>query len=136
MKSIFFMHQMSRQEFERMVSDGMKAIPERFLRKLNNLAIVIEDEPTTEQKKKLKMRANWILFGLYEGVPQISRGSHYGLVVPDKITIFQKPIEAEADSKKEIKKMVEKTIWHEIAHHFGMDEIRVRQAEKKKKIFQ
>jgi len=128
------MYKINRQEFERMVNSGMKAIPERFLRKLNNLAIVVEDEPTAEQRKKLKIRENWTLFGLYEGVPQTARGVNYGSVLPDKITIFQKSIEMEANSEKEINEMIKRTIWHEIAHHFGMDEVRVRQVEKKKKI--
>ena len=127
------MHKLSREEFEKIVASGIQAIPERFLEKLDNVAIVVEDEPTSEQKEKLKVRPGWTLFGLYEGVPQAVRGDHYTSVVPDKITIFQKPIENAARSEKEIKEIVKDTVWHEIAHHFGMDEGRVRQAEDKKR---
>ncbi len=169
---------MSREKFEEMVDEGVKAIPEKFLRKLDNVAIVVEAEPAPAQIKKLKIRRGWTLFGLYEGVPQAARGAHYFAVLPDKITIFQKPIEEAADSGEEmelltaklggikrnsseanppslklrkgsprlhlrgkprsiwrrrIKEIVKNTVWHEIAHHFGMDEGRVRQAEARRK---
>jgi len=124
---------LGREEFEKIVEEGIKAIPERFLRKLDNVAIVVQDEPTPEQKKKLNLRPNWTLFGLYEGVPQIKRGVNYSAVLPDRITIFQKPIEAMAADEKGIIEMVKNTVWHEIAHHFGMDEARVRRAETKRR---
>lgn len=124
---------MNREEFEKIVEEGVKAIPEKFLRKLDNVAVVVEDEPTPVQKKKLNIHPNWTLFGLYEGVPQSSRGANYTSVLPDKITIFQKPIEAEARDKEGIKEIVKNTVWHEIAHHFGMSEARVRQAEARRR---
>jgi predicted Zn-dependent protease with MMP-like domain len=115
------------------VEAGVMAIPERFLKKLDNVAVVIENEPTPAQIKKLDLHRGWTLFGLYEGVPQISRGSHYGAVLPDKITIFQKPIKEAAQDAEDIKKIVKSTVWHEIAHHFGMDEGEVRRLEIKRK---
>ena len=127
------MRKLNRTEFEKIVKEGIKAIPEKFLQKLDNVAIVVEDEPTPAQKKKLNIHSNWTLFGLYEGVPQTSRGANYTAVLPDKITIFQKPIEAAARNEKDIKEMVKNTVWHEIAHHFGMDEVRVRQAEARRR---
>jgi len=127
------MQKLSRTEFEKIVKQGIKAIPEKFLLKLDNVAIVIEDEPTLAQKKKLNLRPGWTLFGLYEGVPQAKRGTNYSASLPDKITIFQKPIEAAARDEKDIKEMVKNTVWHEIAHHFGMDEVRVRQAEVRRR---
>jgi len=126
------MPKLNRREFEKIVKEGIKAIPEKFLRKLENVAIVIEDEPTPAQKKKLNIHSGWTLFGLYEGVPQIERGAGYSAVLPDKITIFQQPIEALARDEKDIKAIVKNTVWHEIAHHFGMDEARVQQAEAKR----
>jgi len=83
--------------------------------------------------RKLRVRGSLIIFGLYEGVPQTKRGN-YGQVLPDKITIFQKPIEEFAHSEEEIKEIVKNTVWHEIAHHFGMDEKRVRAAEKARRL--
>jgi predicted Zn-dependent protease with MMP-like domain len=127
------MQKLNRKEFEKMVEDGIKDIPERFLQKLDNVAVIIESEPTLVQMQKLKIRKGWTLFGLYEGVPQARRGSNYGSVLPDKITIFQKPIIEAARDAEDIKKIVKNTVWHEIAHHFGMGEARVRQAEAKRK---
>lgn len=123
------MLKLKRDEFEKIVREGIRAIPEKFLRKLANVSIVIDDEPTPAQKKKLGLHPDWTLFGLYEGVPQVSRGANYTAVLPDKITIFQKPIEDRGIDREDIKRIVRDTVWHEIAHHFGMDESRVRQAE-------
>ena len=114
--------------FEELVKEGIEAIPKGFLEKLDNVDIVVEETPTPEQLRKLKIRKGSFLFGLYEGVPQTKRWG-YGQVLPDKITIFKNPIEKVARSEKEIKEIVRDTVWHEIAHHFGMDEKRVRQAE-------
>ena len=124
---------MKQIEFEKIIEEGIKAIPERFLRKLENVAVIIEDEPTPVQRKKLNIHPNWTLYGLYEGVPQPGRGMGYSAVLPDKITIFQKPIEAAARDLKDIKELVKNAVWHEIAHHFGMSDARVRQAEERRR---
>ena len=124
---------MQKGRFEKIVKEGIKAIPEKFLRKLNNVAIVIEDEPTPAQKKKLNIHSNWTLLGLYEGISQTRRGTNYNAILPDKITIFQKPIEKEARDEKDLKEIVKNTVWHEIAHHFGMSEAQARQAEIKRR---
>jgi len=124
---------MDREKFEELVRQGIDAIPKKFLEKLDNVDIVIEDEPTEAQIKKLKLGINSKLFGLYEGVPQTKRGFYSGFM-PDKITIFQKPIEEKDLNDEYVKEMVKNTVWHEIAHHFGMDEERVRKLEKKRKI--
>ena len=121
---------MTRDIFERLVAEGIQAIPKKFLDKLSNVAVVVEDEPTEAQLKHNHVRRGWTLFGLYEGVPQTARGSSYGWVLPDKITIFQKPIEEAAHNSEEIKEIVKDTVWHEIAHHFGMNEGEVREREK------
>lgn len=121
------------RKFEKIVKEGIRAIPENFLRKLDNVAIVIETEPTPAQKKKLNIHFNWTLLGLYEGVPRTKRGMNYSAVLPDKITIFQRPIEAAARDEEDLKEIVKNTVWHEIAHHFGMNEARVRQAEDKRR---
>ncbi|HNY35817.1 MAG TPA: metallopeptidase family protein [Candidatus Pacearchaeota archaeon] len=120
------------ERFEQLVNEGIKDIPQKFLDKLNNVGIVVEDDPTPEQLKKLKIRKNYVLFGLYEGIPKIKRWG-YADVLPDKITIFKNPIEKSAQSEKEIKRIVKETVWHEIAHHFGMNEKEVREAELRKK---
>jgi predicted Zn-dependent protease with MMP-like domain len=124
---------MTIERFEELVNEGIGAIPKRFLEKLENVDIVIEDEPTPYQSKKLGARKSLLIFGLYEGVPKTKRWG-YGQVLPDKITIFKNPIEKVARSEEEIKKIVRDTVWHEIAHHFGLDERGVRELELKRKL--
>lgn len=122
---------MDYNEFEKIVIEAVKAIPERFLEKLENIDIVIENNPTKEQLKELKVRNNNLL-GLYEGVPKTERWN-YAQVLPDKITIFKIPIERMANSDEEIKEIVKDTVWHEIAHHFGMSEEQVKNSEIRRK---
>ena len=117
-----------RNKFKQIVSEGIAAIPEKFLKKLSNVAIIIEKRPTQAQEKKLHLRQGLVLFGLYEGVPQTRRGFGYSGVLPDKITIFQEAIESVGRDEKDFKEIVRNTVWHEIAHHFGMDEKKVREA--------
>jgi len=121
---------LTHEEFEQLVKEGIDAIDEKFLKKLENVEIVIEDNPSPYQLEKLKMRGG-ILFGLYEGVPQTKR-QQYGQVLPDKITIFKNSIEKFFSNPEDIKRAVKDTVWHEIAHHFGMDEHQVREAEQKR----
>lgn len=124
---------MNRKKFEKIVKEGIKSISKKFLEKLDNVEIVIEENPTFEQREKLKLNKDHLIFGLYEGIPQTKRGQ-YNQVLPDKITIFQKEIEKGANSEEEIREIVKNTIWHEIGHHFGLDEKRIKIAEKKRKI--
>ena len=121
-------------DFEEAVREGIRAIPEKFLRLLDNVDIVVEDEPSLAQRRKMKLRPDMTLFGLYEGVPRTKRGSGYSFVLPDKITIFQRPIEAAARDVEHLKKIVRDTVWHEIAHHFGIEEARVRRLEAKRRL--
>ncbi len=122
---------MDSEKFEQLVNEGIRAIPEKFLRRLDNVDIVIEEEPTALQAEKLKDKKNWAVFGLYEGIPKTKRW-HYGQVLPDKITIFKKAIERAAHSEEQIREIVKNTVWHEIAHYFGMDEEEVRKAENRR----
>jgi len=124
---------LSREEFEEVVQEGVRAIPEKFLNLLDNVDIVVEDEPTSLQRRKMKLRSDMTLFGLYEGIPRTKRGSGYSFVLPDKITIFQRPIEAAARDIKHLKKIVRDTVWHEFAHHFGIEEGRVRSIEARRR---
>ena len=123
---------MTLEEFEKIVEEGIGAIPKRFLEKLENVDICIEEEPTSCQLRKLRTKGRSLIFGLYEGIPQTKR-RHYSQVLPDKITIFKKPIEKIARSEDDIKEIVKNTVWHEIAHHFGMDEKRVKEIEKNRR---
>ncbi|MFC1907757.1 metallopeptidase family protein [Chloroflexota bacterium] len=121
---------MNRERFEALVAIAVKNLPEEFGTELKNVDVVVADHPTRSQMKSTGLGRNETLLGLYEGVPQTKRGSHYGLVLPDIITIFQKPIEAMCRNDKQIAAEIEKVIKHEIAHHFGISDARLDQLEK------
>ena len=109
-------------EFELLVEDALQRIPLRFRRHMKNVAIIIEQEPPRPG-----------LLGLYQGRPLTNRSVFDGFTMPDKITIFQGPHERFSRTPAELRQMVFDTVWHEIAHHFGMDEPRVRRAERRRK---
>jgi len=123
---------MDRQRFARLVAAAVENLPEEFTTRLENIDIVVEDRPTPGQVRRTRLRKGQTLLGLYEGVPQTKRGVHYGLVPPDKITIFQKPIEAICKHDTDIITGIEKVIKHEIAHHFGISDAKLEQLEKSK----
>jgi predicted Zn-dependent protease with MMP-like domain len=118
---------MDREKFEELVDKAVKSLPEEFLVRLDNVDVVVDDKPTTSQLQKSRLKANQTLLGLYEGVPQTRRSSNYGMVLPDKITIFQKTIEAKCRNDEEIIAEIERVVKHEIAHHFGISDARLRE---------
>jgi predicted Zn-dependent protease with MMP-like domain len=123
---------MDREKFETLVVAAIDNLPLEFRNKLENVDVVVEDWPTSRQLKEVKLSHRSQLLGLYEGVPQTNRGRGYGLVPPDKISIFQKPIEGQCHSNKEIGVKITEVVCHEIAHHFGTDEKTLRGIENKK----
>jgi predicted Zn-dependent protease with MMP-like domain len=127
------MHQVPFEQFEAFVVLGIEAIPEQFRKEMKNVAVTIEDEPSAEQRRKLELRPHHSLLGLYEGVALPKRAFSYAGVLPDKITIFQRPLEWAANSEEELKQMVIDTVWHEFGHHFGLNEDEVRAAEHRRR---
>lgn len=129
---------MTDEEFESCVSEGIDAIPERFLARLSNVAIVIADRPSAAQRAAHDLGPEETLLGLYEGVPLTERGDHYGVgeFLPDKITIFKEPIleEAEGDMER-VRIIVRETAWHEVAHYFGYDDPSIEAREDEGKNF-
>lgn len=123
---------MQREKFEALVERAIDNLPPEFQRKLENVAIVVEDWPTPGQLRQARLRRPGQLLGLYQGVPQTRRGRGYGLVLPDKISIFQKSIEAQCRFDDKIEAIIEEVARHEIAHHFGLDEKTLRQIESEK----
>lgn len=117
------MIQVSDEEFEKFVAEAMDAIPDKYYEKIKNVVFVAEDQPSNEQRLKLKLRCDQTLYGLYEGIPLDKRGSNYNLVLPDKITIFKQPMEASCNSIIELKQQIHKTVWHEVAHYFGLSHV-------------
>jgi len=120
---------MDREKFEAIVVEAVAGLPEEFLSRLENVDVVVEDYPTRAQLARSGLRRGETLLGLYEGVPRTWRGRGYGMVLPDKITVFQKPIEARCRGEGEIAAEVRRVVRHEIAHHFGIDDARLRQIE-------
>lgn len=110
----------------------MDELPQQYIERLNNIAIVYADEPTPEQRVKLKLRCDQTLLGLYEGIPLTQRGSNYSLVLPDKITLFKKPLLAHSATLEQFRAEVKHTLWHEIAHYYGLDHYHIHKLEGKK----
>lgn len=121
----------SEAEFARIASAAIDSLPRQYIENMNNVAIVVEDEPSEEQRQRLHLVDGVTLFGLYEGVPLTNRGGNYSLVLPDKITIFKNPICELSNTKAELQEQVQRTIWHEIAHHYGLDHDRIDELEEK-----
>lgn len=122
---------MTDEEFEKLVAEGIDRLPMHILAKLKNVAIVIEDSPTKEQQETHDLGGADTLFGLYEGVPQTERGMEF-VLMPDKISIFKKPILATYVDPEDVRECVANTVWHEVAHYFGMDESEVGREEIKR----
>ena len=110
-----------RRGFERLVAEALAALPDGVLAMLDNVEVVVEDEPTTEQLAS----DDDTLFGLYQGVPLVDRDGSYSMVLPDKITIFRGPLEREFRNRVELAQQVRITVVHELAHHIGIDEDRL-----------
>jgi len=125
------MIELSETDFRNIVTKAIDAIPKRYATHIKNLAFVIEDEPNEIQRQKLRLRQDQSLYGLYEGVPLTQRGAGYNLVLPDKITIFKRPIEMTSYSQAELEKQVAQTVWHEVAHYFGLGHGRIHELEQK-----
>ncbi len=117
--------------FDAIISKSMDELPKQYIERLDNVLITYEDEPSAGQRKKLRLRCNESLFGLYEGVPLTKRGAGYTMVLPDRITIFKNPILAHAFDMDSFKAQVKHTLWHEIAHYYGLDHDRIHFLENK-----
>ena len=120
---------MDRDRFEQLVARAIESLPEEFLTRLENVDVVVEAYPAKGQLLRMGLKRGETLLGLYEGVPLTKRSSHYGLVPPDKITIFQKPIEAKCRGDNTVTAEIQRVVRHEIAHHFGISDTRLEQLE-------
>lgn len=120
---------LARKEFEELVVSSLKGIPKYFREKMENVDVVVEDQAPTEVLSEMGMRSPFELLGLYQGVPLDRRGFFYGNVLPDKITLFQIPIESICKTKKEIEEKIKEVVIHEIGHYFGLDEERLQELE-------
>ncbi len=121
---------MTAGELDRIVERACAQIPARFRRRLRNVVFVVEPEPSDAQLASLRVGRGGTLLGLYEGRPLTSRSVSDPFAMPDRITIFQGPHERAAGNLAHLEQLVAGTIWHEVAHYFGMDERQVRTAER------
>lgn len=127
------MYSINNEQFEKIVTDSIERLPEPYNSKINNVAFFVEPEPSLEQRQKLGLRPCQSLFGLYEGIPLTQRMGQTGNLLPDKITIFKIPHEQFATNLDELKIQVANTVWHEVAHYFGLDHKRIHELENKVK---
>ncbi|MBL7126746.1 MAG: metallopeptidase family protein [Dehalococcoidales bacterium] len=123
---------MERERFEWLVAKAIADLPDEFRERMDNVDIVVQDEPTSGQIADAGLKRSETLLGLYEGVPLTRRSRSYGMVPPDKITIFQKPIEARYRGEAQIQREIQRVVKHETAHHFGISDARLNQLERDK----
>jgi predicted Zn-dependent protease with MMP-like domain len=113
--------------FEELVTQALDELPAWVQAALKNVEVTVADYPSPAQRRRMGLRPGTTLLGLYEGVPQTQRTTHYGLVLPDKITLFRRPILAACRTPTEIAQRVRSVVIHELAHHFGIDDDRLRE---------
>jgi predicted Zn-dependent protease with MMP-like domain len=122
------MIQVSDEEFQSLINQALESLPGDHVKNIRNVAILFEDVPTPEQRQKLMLRHDQTLLGLYEGLP-LSQRQGTTKLLPDKITLFKIPLSYGANSPDELKENIRHTIWHEIAHYYGLDHDRIRELE-------
>ena len=122
---------MTREQFQRLVIEAVALIPKRFRREMRNLALVVEDEPSAELLAEMEIEPPDSLYGLYQGTPLPERTWAYGNNLPDRITIFQRPIEEECDDDDEVRAVIGETLIHEVGHYFGMSEEEIEDIEER-----
>lgn len=121
---------MTDAEFDALITRAMDELPQKYIKDLENVAIVMADSPTSEQLKKISVKPGHLLLGLYEGIPLTKRGSNYNFVLPDKITLFKDQIVAISVDDSDLFEQIKRTLWHEIAHYYGLNHSRIYQIQK------
>ncbi len=110
-----------RREFERLVLAALEDLPASIRDRVDNLDIVVQNWPSPEELRRQGIPNRYGLLGLYQGIPLTQRG-HYDMALPDKITIYRRPIEAMCATREQVVRQVRTTVIHEVAHHFGIDD--------------
>ena len=117
------------ETFDHLISQAMDELPQEYIRGLNNVAILYADDPDEYQIQKSGLREGNILLGLYEGIPLTKRGGNYTFVLPDKITLFKHSMMMVAHDPRQLYEQIKRTLWHEIAHYYGLDHERIHELE-------
>jgi predicted Zn-dependent protease with MMP-like domain len=120
---------LTRREFEEAVVEALKGLPKFIKEKMENVDVVVEDRAPKELLTEMGLQSPSDLLGLYQGVPLDRRGYYYGNVLPDKITLFQIPIESICKKKEEVKEKAREVVIHEVGHYFGLDDDRLKKLE-------
>jgi predicted Zn-dependent protease with MMP-like domain len=121
----------TRAEFERLLVEAVALIPKRFRREIKNLALVVEDAPSLELLDEMEIEPPDTLYGLYQGTPLTERSWPYGNQLPDRITLFQQPIEEDCEDEDEVRAVIGETLIHEVGHYFGMSEEQIEEIEER-----
>ena len=122
---------MTRARFEKLVAEAVTLIPRRFRREMKNLALVVETEPSAELLEEMEIDPPDSLYGLYQGTPLPERSWAFGNALPDRITIFQRPIEEDCEDEDEMRAVIGETLIHEVGHYFGMSEEEIEEIEER-----
>ena len=120
---------LTRKEFEDIVVSSLKTLPKYFKKKMENVDVVVEDQASQEVLSEMGLSSPYELLGLYQGIPFGKRGFYYGNVLPDKITLYQLPIESCCRTKEGVERKIRKVVIHEVGHYFGLDDERLREIE-------
>ncbi len=120
---------MKRSRFELLIQDAIKTIPSEFRRRMKNIAIIVEDEPSDELLDEMDVPPGETLYGLYQGIPLTERPADYGNALPDRITIYQGPIEEDCETEEEMVVAIGETLIHEVGHYFGLSEDELEEIE-------
>jgi predicted Zn-dependent protease with MMP-like domain len=122
---------MTREKFLTLVDEALASIPQRFRDAITNVAIVVEDEPTNEQLADVDVDPGDTLLGLYQGTPLTERQWAHGNVLPDKVTLFHRPIEDASDDEDDVVVAIGETLIHELGHYFGLSEDEIEEIEER-----
>lgn len=125
------MYELSDETFDHLISRAMDELPQEYIKGLDNVAIVYADEPDEHQREKSGLKEGSLLLGLYEGIPLTKRGAGYTFVLPDKITLFKNAIMIVSGNESDLFEQIKRTLWHEIAHYYGLEHDRIHELENK-----
>lgn len=121
------MDELTEAEFAALVEESLAELPEEIRQHLDNVAVTVADWPSAGEMQRAGVQYPRLLFGLYEGIPLTQRGGHYNLVAPDRITIYRGPLLNAFGTPEALRRQIRRTVVHEIAHHFGINEARIRE---------
>jgi len=120
----------SDEQFDHLISSAMDELPQEYITGLDNVAILYADEPDEYQRQRSHLHPGSLLLGLYEGIPLTKRGAGYTFVLPDKITLFKRPILAIVRNEAQLREQIKRTLWHEIAHYYGLEHSDIDRIQK------